>query len=95
MKRALAIFAAGPHPAFGHPLPRGEGLEIGHFFTPEAWKEISRGLGERQRVQPPVGRNQQGPHPERVRGVLAPFQGAIFGRFVSGGTREERARTTG
>src|SRR5919201_2616377 len=45
--------------------------------TPEACQEISRGLSERQRAQPPVIRSKKRPHPSGVRGVLAPLQGAV------------------
>ena len=64
------------------PLPPGEGSGDWPFFTPEACMENSRGLSEQQRAQPPVDRNQEDPHSERVRGILALFQSATFGWFV-------------
>src|SRR5919108_4821382 len=64
--------------------------------TPEACQEISRGLSERQRAQPPVIRSKKRPHPSGVRGVLAPLQGAIVVGFVGPVVRaKKRARTTG
>ena len=80
-------------PAFGSTSAL---LTLTLWRTPEACQEISRGLSERQRAQPPVIRSKKRAHPSGVRGVLAPLQGAIVVGFVGPVVRaKKRARTTG
>src|SRR5881628_496271 len=51
------------------------GLKFILLRTPEACQEISRGLSERERAQPPVVENQEQPHPEkRARSPRHPFR---------------------
>ena len=70
------------------------GLSI--WRTPEACQEISRGLSERQRAQPPVIRSKKRRTPAGCEESLHPLQGAVVVGFVGPVVRaKKRARTTG